>query len=72
MIANRDNLPRVFIKDNIYAVLDVVTARSARVGELLVEHDSLEREGRQGRQHQECQCDNGAQTHTHLPGYVTC
>lgn len=53
MIPNRDNLSRVLLKNNVYAILDGGTAASTEVGELLVEHHPLDGEGRQGDQHQE-------------------
>jgi hypothetical protein len=52
MIPNRDNLPRILIKNNIYAILDGFTAASAGVGELLVQHHPLEGKCRQSCQHQ--------------------
>lgn len=42
MIADRDDLPRIFLKDSVYAGLDIVAAGSTIVGELLKEHHSLE------------------------------
>ena len=45
--SERDNLPRVIIKDGIHGIFDGIAAPSARVGEVFHHHLALGGEGRQ-------------------------